>query len=112
MLREGIDRNMDQAIRASMRDPTSAMVAKTHPFWRNGARPSMIRITSTSSSTAWPATMRGPATGPLRALSLMVAVITGPGMAAPEKAMTNEVPNMARSADIRPPRTGAACGSS
>lgn len=57
-------------------------------------KPKARAATMLSSSMACPRTSRGPAQNPLLATSLMVTASKGPGIIAPERAMTNDVVNI------------------
>ncbi len=111
MLRDGMDLSIRVPIQASMTPPIIAIAAKTHSCLRKGARPNMSRTTSASSSRRCPRTRSGPEIKPLFVLSLMVTLIRGPGIAAPERAMTKEVAMMVRSVSTSL-QTGGASGSS
>ena len=70
--------------------PLRAVATKTVGSCRNGASPVRRAMTSTSSRTACPAIISGPTMKPRCELSLIAAVNSGPGISAPEKAITKD----------------------
>jgi len=65
-----------------------------------GASPSSRAITSASSRMPCPTINSGPAMNPRCELSLIVAVSSGPGIIAPDRAMTKDEAKMVRNVDI------------
>ena len=74
--------------------PEMAMMEKTVSFWNTGASPASSSTTREASRIPWPAISSGPARAPLAALSLIVTVSRGPGIIAPDRAMTSEEKNI------------------
>lgn len=60
----------------------------------NLASPRTIKIIMIISASAWPRIMIGPDLNPCFALSEITAARKGPGMSAPERAMTKEMKNI------------------
>ena len=73
-----------------MHPPTRAMTMKTSSRLRIGAKPANRARTRANARSPCPRIINGPATAPRRVLSLIVRVSKGPGIRAPDKAITKE----------------------
>jgi len=89
---------METPIQRRTAPPVSEMRIKTSSLARIGARPEMRATTRASSRRPCPKIISGPVDIPRLELSLTVTVKSGPGMSAPESAITNEVQKIVISA--------------